>query len=277
MNDEIKSMTEEFLPENVISLDGRCPEGESGENIKAGVTGTETADTENGCGNEVENDVFSDRERLDKIKSTVEAVLFAAGYPVRYDKLASVLEITPGQAKKIVLEYADEYNGFSPDAPGAIPRGVLLLAFDDACQLCTKEEYGASIREALGIRRGGNLSASSIEVLAIIAYNEPVTRAFVDTVRGVDSSYAVTSLAEKHLIEPCGRLDAPGRPVLYRTTDDFLRVFGMTSLGDLPEVCVTPEGERQESLPYDEAAEADEETGSEADDGSKYDEDSDLL
>ena len=112
----------------------------------------------------------------------------------------------------------------------------MLLCFDDGCQLATKEEYGDYVRNALGIRRGGNLSASSLEVLAIVAYNEPVTRAFIDTVRGVDSSYAVTSLADKHMIERCGRLDVPGRPILYRTTDDFLRVFGLNSLNDLPEV-----------------------------------------
>lgn len=257
MNDEIKSVTEAYPSERIMNLESGFPNDETDE---VDETGIGTVNTYHDGGNEVKNEIYSDKERLDKIRATVEAVLFAAGYPVRYDKLASVLELTSGQVKKIVREYADEYNGFSPDTPGAIPRGVILLTFDDACQLCTKEEYGTSIREALGIRKGGNLSASSIEVLAIIAYNEPVTRAFVDTVRGVDSSYAVTSLAEKHLIEPCGRLDAPGRPVLYRTTDDFLRVFGMTSLGDLPEVCVTPEGERQETLPYDETADAESET-----------------
>jgi len=112
----------------------------------------------------------------------------------------------------------------------------MLLTFADSCQLCTREEYGTCIREALGIRRGGNLSASSIEVLAIVAYNEPVTRAFIDTVRGVDSSYSVTSLCEKHLIESCGRLEVPGRPLLYKTTPDFLRVFGIQSLDELPVV-----------------------------------------
>jgi len=112
----------------------------------------------------------------------------------------------------------------------------MLIMFDDACQLCTREQYGSYIREALGIKRGGNLSQSSIETLAVIAYNEPVTRAFVDTVRGVDSSYGVSSLAEKQLIEPCGRLEVPGRPILYRTTDHFLRVFGLSSLEDLPKV-----------------------------------------
>ena len=91
------------------------------------------------------------------------------------------------------------------------------------------------IREALDIRRGGNLSASSMEVLAVVAYNQPVTRAFIDTVRGVDSSYAVSSLLDKGLLEPVGRLDAPGRPVLLGTTEKFLRVFGLKSLADLPE------------------------------------------
>ncbi|MBQ7669335.1 MAG: SMC-Scp complex subunit ScpB [Clostridia bacterium] len=177
-------------------------------------------------------------------KSVIEAVLFAAGYPVKYDKIASVLGITAGKAKEIVKEYAKEYNGTDE-----IPRGVILLTFDDACQLCTKEEFGSEVREALGIRRGGNLSPSSIEVLAIIAYNEPVTRAYVDTVRGVDSSYAITSLTDKHLIEVCGRLDVPGRPLLYRTTDDFLRVFGMQSLSDLPEVSIATSEDRQQSLP----------------------------
>ena len=180
----------------------------------------------------------------DKAKSIIEAILFAAGYPVKYEKIASVLGITPGQAKSIAKEYAKEYNGGDE-----YPRGVILLTFDDACQLCTKEEYGKEVREALGIRRGGNLSPSSIEVLAIIAYNEPVTRAYIDTVRGVDSSYAVTSLTEKNLIEVCGRLDVPGRPLLYRTTDDFLRVFGMQSLSDLPEVSISTSDEKQQTLP----------------------------
>ena len=111
----------------------------------------------------------------------------------------------------------------------------MLLTFDKSCQLCTNEKYLPYIREALGIKRGGNLSASSLEVLAIAAYNQPVTRAFIDTVRGVDSAYAVGALLDKELLEPVGRLDAPGRPMLYGTTDKFLRVFGLSSLGELPE------------------------------------------
>ena len=184
---------------------------------------------------------------MPEMKSIIEAVLFAAGYPVKYEKLATVLGVTPGQAKNVVAEYAKEYNGDGSD----IPRGILLLMYDDACQLCTKEEYNSQIRDALGIKRGGNLSPSSLEVLAIVAYNEPVTRAFIDTVRGVDSSYAVSSLADKHLIEVCGRLDVPGRPLLYRTTDDFLRVFGLKSLDELPDVQITQSGEKQNVLPLD--------------------------
>lgn len=183
-------------------------------------------------------------EFIARAESTIEAILFAAGYPVKYEKIAQVLNVTPGAAKKIVKDYAKIYNGEE-----TTPRGVILLTFDDACQLCTKEEFGTEVREALGIRRGGNLSPSSIEVLAIIAYNEPVTRAYIDTVRGVDSSYAVTSLTDKHLIEVCGRLDVPGRPLLYRTTDDFLRVFGMQSLSDLPEVSISTSDEKQQTLP----------------------------
>lgn len=163
-------------------------------------------------------------------KKVIEAILFAAGYPVTYAKIAEALTTTPSVIKKVVTEFAEEYNDMD--------RGIMMLVFEDACQLCTREKYGLYIREALGIKRGGNLSQSSIETLAVIAYNEPVTRAFIDTVRGVDSSYAVNSLSEKNLIEVCGKLDVPGRPNLYRTTENFLRVFGIESLDELPQVSV---------------------------------------
>lgn len=196
----------------------------------------------------------SDAVDIREIKRTIEAILFAAGHPISYDKLADVLNKTPVQVRKIVREYAEEYN--SIDSP--VPRGVLLLTFDDSCQLCTMEQYGQYIREALGIRRGGNLSASSIEVLAIVAYNEPVTRAYIDTVRGVDSNYSVNTLCEKHLIEPCGRLDAPGRPMLYRTTEDFLRVFGLNSLDELPEIALPMKAKEGEGAEITDAAPAEE-------------------
>ena len=124
---------------------------------------------------------------------------------------------------------AKDYNGEKST------HGIMLLCYPDSCQLATKEEYMPYIREALGIKRGGNLSASTMEALAVVAYNQPVTRSYVDSVRGVDSSYAMTSLIDKNLIACCGRLDAPGRPMLYATTEKFLRVFGLNSLEDLPE------------------------------------------
>lgn len=163
------------------------------------------------------------------IESAIEAILFAAGYPVRYDKLAEVLGLGNADTRHLVENMADSYNAENST------RGLRLLVFKETCQLCTKEQYAPYIREALGIRRGGNLSASSMEVLAVVAYNQPVTRTYIDTVRGVDSSYAVNSLLDKELIEACGRLDAPGRPMLYGTTEKFLRVFGLNTLSDLPQ------------------------------------------
>lgn len=164
-----------------------------------------------------------------EIEQAIEAILFAAGYPMRYDKLAEVLGLSVKDVKTMVREMADRFTTDNTH------HGIQLLMYPTTCQLTTKEQYMPYIREALGIRRGGNLSASSMEVLAVVAYNQPVTRSFVDLVRGVDSSYAVNSLLDKGLIEAAGRLDAPGRPMLYVTTDKFLRVFGINSLDELPE------------------------------------------
>lgn len=166
----------------------------------------------------------------EQTKEVLEAVLFAAGHPVSYDKLGQIFEISAREVKEMVEEYAEEYNN------GKVTRGIMLLTFEDCCQLCTKEDYIREIRIALGIRRGGNLSASSLETLSIIAYNQPVTRAYIDTVRGVDSSYAVNSLVERGMIESKSRLDAPGRPMLYTTTTTFLRCFGLNSLEELPKL-----------------------------------------
>jgi segregation and condensation protein B len=168
--------------------------------------------------------------QLKNIEGAIEAILYAAGYPVKYEKIAEVIGLDVSNTKKIISLMSESFNGENSK------RGISLLMFDDTCQLCTKEQYGPYIREALGIKRGGNLSASSMEVLAIVAYNQPITRTFIDQVRGVDSSYAVNSLIDKGLIESCGRLDAPGRPMLYGTTDNFLRVFGINSVKELPEV-----------------------------------------
>ena len=168
-------------------------------------------------------------EQIKSIEGAIEAILYAAGYPVKYEKIAEVLGLDVKNTKTLISHMAKTYNSENSK------HGIALLTFDDTCQFCTKEQYAPYIREALGIRRGGNLSASSMEVLAIVAYNQPVTRSFIDQVRGVDSSYAVNSLIDKALITSCGRLDAPGRPMLYATTEKFLRVFGLRSLSELPE------------------------------------------
>ena len=165
---------------------------------------------------------------IKQLEGAIEAILFAAGHPMEYSKLGEVLGLTPRDTKQLIMHLAERWGR---DETG----GVMLLTFDSSCQLCTNEKYLPYIREALGIKRGGNLSASSLEVLAIAAYNQPVTRAFIDTVRGVDSAYAVGSLLDKELIAPVGRLDAPGRPMLYGTTEKFLRVFGLSSIKELPE------------------------------------------
>ena len=175
---------------------------------------------------EIRNEEF---EPIENPEALIEAIMFAAGYPMRYEKIASVMGITPSEVKKHAASLAEKYNG---DAD----HGIMVLLFPETCQLCTKENFAPYIKEALGIKRGGNLSTSSMEALAIVAYNQPVTRSFVDLVRGVDSNYAMNSLIDKALIEATGRLDAPGRPMLYSTTDKFLRVFGLSSIKDLPEV-----------------------------------------
>ena len=178
-------------------------------------------------------------EQIKNIEGAIEAILYAAGYPVKYSKIAEVLGLDEKNTKSIVEHMSEEYNGAKSK------KGINLLVFEETCQFCTKEQYAPYIREALGIKRGGNLSASSMEVLAVVAYNQPVTRSFVDQVRGVDSSYAVNSLIDKNLIEACGRLDAPGRPMLYMTTEKFLRVFGINSLSELPatEIMLPPKEE----------------------------------
>jgi len=180
-------------------------------------------------------------EPIKNVESCIEAVVFAAGYPVPYQKLAEVTGLGVREVKRLAERIAKRYEGDN--------HGIMLLLFKDTCQFCTKEQYGTYVREALGVRRGGNLSNSSMEVLAIVAYNQPVTRAFIDAVRGVDSNYAVNSLIDKELIGSVGRLDAPGRPVLYGTTDKFLRVFGLSTLDDLPKTeTVLPENRPGEQL-----------------------------
>ena len=175
-----------------------------------------------------------------EIEQIFEAVLFAAGYPLTYEKLAELVDVTPAEAKQIMQDYACYYNEESTR------RGVQLVLYENSCQLCTKEAYQSYVKTALGIKKGGSLSPSTLEVLSIVAYHQPVTKAYIEQIRGVDCSYAVSNLVDKRLIETKGRLDVPGKPYLYVTTDDFLRCFGLASLDDLPDLELFAESMKDE-------------------------------
>lgn len=163
----------------------------------------------------------------DEIKRIAEAALFAAGYPLTFEKLGEVMGIPQERVREVITEYKKEYDSDPM-------RGIQLLILGNACQLVTKEVYADYVKAALGVRDGGNLSKASLETLAIIAYNQPATRSYVEQVRGVDSSYSIGVLLEHELIEEKGRLDVPGRPRLYGTTEAFLRTFGLSAPDELP-------------------------------------------
>lgn len=158
--------------------------------------------------------------------SAVEAILFASGEPVERSRIASVLGLSEPQITELMQTLKKQYEERN--------AGILLIQMEDSYQLCTRPEHAEPIRQVLDQRRNTPLSSAAMEVLAIIAYNQPVTKSFVEQVRGVDSSQTVNLLAEKGLIEEAGRLDLPGRPIAYRTAVGFLRSFGLESLKDLP-------------------------------------------
>ena len=163
---------------------------------------------------------------LKEYKAAVEAMLFAHGEPVSASRIAQILEIEMVVVERLLQTLRDDYD--------AGDRGLTLLQMEDRWQLATKPRFGEPVRKLLDTRRNTPLSQAALEVLAVIAYNQPVSRSFIEQVRGVDSSSTVTTLMEKGLIEEAGRLDLPGRPVSFRTTDVFLRTFGLESLTQLP-------------------------------------------
>lgn len=165
---------------------------------------------------------------LKEVESAIEGILFAAGEPVGVERLCMTLEIDRATADAVCQRLADQYSYER--------RGIRLVRLENCYQLCSAPEYAEYIRKAFESRKPARLSQPALEVLAIIAYNQPTTKAYVDQVRGVDSSYTVGLLTERELIEECGRMAVPGRPILYRTTQNFLRSFGLSSLEDLPEL-----------------------------------------
>lgn len=172
------------------------------------------------------------------LQSTLEAILFAVGEPVEVERLSQALEVD-----ELLLEQVLENLRAAYDERDS---GLCVLKLDNKYQLCSKKEFSDSVRKVLEIKRNTPLSQAAFEVLAIIAYNQPVTKAFVEQIRGVDCSAVISTLCQRSLIEEKGRLDLPGRPLIYGTTPDFLRCFCLTSLEDLPPI---PEKDEGENLP----------------------------
>lgn len=156
----------------------------------------------------------------------LEAVLFASGEPMPIDRIESVFVIDNKTAEKLVAALSDAL-----DSRGS---GLRVAKMGNSYQLCTRAEHVEHIKAALDLKRRTPLSSAAFEVLSVIAYNQPVTKAFVEQIRGVDCSGVITTLVEKQLIEEKGRLELPGRPLLYGTTDNFMRCFGITDLSELP-------------------------------------------
>ncbi len=163
-----------------------------------------------------------------KLIATAQAVLFAAAEPLEYTKLATVMELDDDTMLSVLDQL--QKNLDSEDS------GICLVKMETKYQLCSKKEYVEPIRAVLELKRNAPLSQAAFEVLAIIAYNQPITKPYIEQIRGVDCSGVVNTLCQKELVEEKGRLDVPGRPVLYGTTANFLRCFSMTSLDDLPEL-----------------------------------------
>lgn len=163
-----------------------------------------------------------------EVESAIEAILFAAGDPVGVERLCLALDLDRVSVDGACRRLADRYR-FER-------RGMRLLQLGTSYQLCSAPEHADAIRRALESRRPARLSQTALEVLAVIAYFQPITRAYIDQIRGVDSAYTVSMLVDRGLVEECGRLPVPGRPIQYRTTQAFLRSFGLSRLDDLPEL-----------------------------------------
>lgn len=170
------------------------------------------------------------KERRDRLDAIIEAILFASGTPIHIVRICDAIGIDR-TAAEVELRKLEKYYETAD-------RGVRLVQMDDLYQLCTAPAHADVIRRALEMRKAPKLNQPSLEVLTIIAYHQPVTRARIEQIRGVECSYILSLLLDRRLIERCGQLDAVGRPLLYRTTSEFLRCFHLRNLGELPELPV---------------------------------------
>lgn len=165
---------------------------------------------------------------LNELKYIIEAILFAAGEPVPTERICAACECDADEVDRAAQALMDEL-AFDR-------RGIRVIKLENAYQMCSAGDLSPYITKALETRKPPKLSASQLETLTIIAYYQPATKAYVEQLRGVDCSYSVGALLTKKLIEECGRLNVPGRPILYKTTPDFLRTFGLSSIDELPEI-----------------------------------------
>ncbi|MBE5039319.1 SMC-Scp complex subunit ScpB [Ructibacterium gallinarum] len=162
-----------------------------------------------------------------EIQAVLESVLFAAGDAVQIEKLADIVDVDKRSLREILKKMMDEYNYER--------RGIHIIQLEDAYQMCTRGEYHDYVAMLAEPRRKQSLSNAAMEVLAVVAYKQPVTKSTIEHIRGVNCDYIVNRLVERNLVEEVGRLDAPGRPILFGTTQEFLRCFGIASLSDLPD------------------------------------------
>ncbi len=164
-----------------------------------------------------------------KPKAILEGILFAMGEAVPVGRIASVMDMTEKQTEKFLLEMQEEYNS-------SLERGIHLIRLEDSWQLCTKRDYYDYIHRLKEKARRAALTNAGLEVLSVVAYNQPVTRSSIEFIRGVNSDGPLNNLIASGLVKEVGRLDAPGRPILFGTTEDFLRCFNLSSLSELPDI-----------------------------------------
>lgn len=165
---------------------------------------------------------------IKQLQAAIEAILFASGEPISLDRIAASLQADKTTVKSLIDLSIDKFESEN--------SGIYITRLDDKYQMCTKPQFGDYVRKAMDMRRNIPLSSAAMEVLAIIAYNQPVTKSFIEQVRGVDCSGIIQSLNAKGLIEEKGRLELPGRPLIYGTSPNFLRCFNISSLDELPPI-----------------------------------------
>lgn len=165
---------------------------------------------------------------VNEMQAAAEAMLFACGEPLEIDRIAEILEIDTENAESLVLNIAAKYDDTN--------SGIKVVKMDRKYQICTRKEYAEQVRDILDMKKNAPLSQAAFEVLAVVAYNQPITKAYIEQVRGVDCSGVISTLCQKGLIEEVGRLELPGRPLIYGTTAEFLKCFCINSLDDLPDI-----------------------------------------